>query len=443
MSQPKKLSFYVMVIVLSMLGCKLAQPSIATPNPSVIATITPTFQPTPIVTATMTIVPFSTPTSTATQPPAQSPQAVELFRRVISILDLPDNFLGDLQVRALGDDKVWVYSSHGALLWNGETWDVAFSGGEEMLDTVDDSGQLWALRQDVSEVASWQDEKWTIYSADRGWLSTSTPEEMSWFSTATWSASIDATNKVWLPMAQEVSTFDGSIWNSTSLEEMGFPSPDAENMGIIHRIALRAGGEEVWVGECYYSGPGPMGGGGVRWFDGNSWQGMEAPVGSTCVSAMDGDLEGNLWLGAYGVIWKYGDADQSWISFSLPDEFLMDYSFAYPQQILVDRTGDVWVIMHLCGGASCSGPATLYRIHNGEWSLIIESPDAFMPLKQLAMDGSGQVWLFWDGKVYQLDEDSIMPISSLAARGVDVSPNGKVWVVADEEEGVSLLVLEP
>ncbi len=101
------------------------------------------------------------------------------------------------------------------------------------------------------------------------------------------------------------------------------------------------------------------------------------------------------------------------------------------------------MLLQLCGGASCSGPAQLYRIHDGEWSPIVELPDAFTPLKQLALDGSGQGWLFWDGKAYQLEGDSMQPAASIDAHGVGVGPDGRVWVVAKDGDGASLLVLEP
>jgi hypothetical protein len=186
-----------------------------------------------------------------------------------------------------------------------------------------------------------------------------------------------------------------------------------------------------------------MGGQGVRWFDGETWQGADAPVGPTCVSAITADPAGNVWLGAYGSVWRYGYADQSWTAYSLPEVFLGNYNFAYPRQLMVDGNGDAWVIMELCGGASCSGPVQVYRIHAEEWSLIIEAPYWDLPLKHLAVDGSGQGWLFWDGEVYRLDDESRTPVASLLARGVDVSPDGSIWVVAEEEDGATLWRLEP
>ena len=161
------------------------------------------------------------------------------------------------------------------------------------------------------------------------------------------------------------------------------------------------------------------------------------------MSVIEVDPAGNVWLGAMKVVWRYEHASQTWTPYRLPKELLLDYNFPHPRQLIVDGAGDVWVIMQLCGGASCSGPFHLYRIRDGEWSLIVDSQEWFMPLKQLALDGSGQVWLFWDGTVYRLEEESMKSVASIVARGVGVSPGGKVWVVADGEDDTALWTLEP
>jgi hypothetical protein len=122
---------------------------------------------------------------------------------------------------------------------------------------------------------------------------------------------------------------------------------------------------------------------------------------------------------------------------------LADFNFAHPLQLLVEGSGDAWVMMQLCGGASCSGPERLYRIHDGGWSLIADSQDWSMPFKKLALDGSGRVWLFWEGAVYRLEGESMNPAASITAHGAGVGPDGKVWVVAEDEGEAILWVLEP
>jgi len=244
-------------------------------------------------------------------------------------------------------------------------------------------------------------------------------------------------------MEKDVRYFDGDRWNRYTLEQMGFPAPEMEDISIVHNLVLTKNGSEVWVGECYYSGPGPMGGGGVRWYDGVAWQGAAAPVGLNCVSAMAADSTGDVWLGAYEVLWRYEYAKHSWTDYSLPEALLADFNFAYPRQMIVDQAGDVWVIMEMCGGASCGVSTNLYRLYEGEWSLVIEAADWSSPLRELVLDGDGRAWLFWENKVYRLGDEPIEPLAEAKVRGVGSSRNGTVWIVADSDAGTSLLILKP
>jgi hypothetical protein len=249
---------------------------------------------------------------------------------------------------------------------------------------------------------------------------------------------------VWLPTETDVRHFDGRRWTIHTLEDMGFPSPEWEETGMVYEIALVDGGAQVWVGGCQYSGPGPAGAPGVRWFDGADWRGADAPPGPTCVSVADVDLAGNLWIGAKDVIWRYEPAGQEWTSYLLPEALLSGYNFTYSRDLIVDRAGDIWVILQYCGGASCDTVSRAHRIHAGEWSQLFETPDWWStPLKRLALDGSGQGWLFWAGTVYRLSADEVAPVAALAARGMDVGRDGRVWVVTGEESDAALWVLEP
>jgi len=247
----------------------------------------------------------------------------------------------------------------------------------------------------------------------------------------------------WLPTETDVRFFDGQRWTIHTIEEMGFPIPEMENDGIVHEIVLIDGGAQTWVGECQYSGPGPVSKPGVRWFDGATWRGADAPVGPTCVSIVDVDMAGNVWVGARDALWRYEPARQKWTPYRLPKTLLADYNFTYPRDILVDRSGDIWVILQYCGGASCDTLSRLHRIHAGEWSQVFETYDWWIPLKQLVLDGSGQGWLFWDSTVYQLLGDEVVLVADLPARGVDVGPDGRVWVVAGNENDAALWRYDP
>ena len=97
------------------------------------------------------------------------------------------------------------------------------------------------------------------------------------------------------------------------------------------------------------------------------------PLAQSCVSAIQKDSVENLWLGAYEIVWRFEPSTQSWTEYRLPETLLLDYNFAYPQQLIIDQNGDVWAIMQMCGGASCGGSSNLYQLHDGEWSLIIDA----------------------------------------------------------------------
>ncbi len=97
----------------------------------------------------------------------------------------------------------------------------------------------------------------------------------------------------------------------------------------------------------------------------------------------------------------------------------------------------------MCGGASCDGQANLYRIHAGVWSLVTEADYWSSSFKQLVLDEIGQGSLFWEGMFYQLDDTPLEPVTSMVAQGVDVSPDGRMWVVAGAGENINLYVREP
>ena len=444
MAKNKNISFCVMAFVLSMVACGPLQQSTVTPVPtdtstvapvpSVASTITPTLEPT----STFTSTPLPIPTTTATQPP----EDIAPFRFVTSLAGLPVDSNEEVQVRALADGSVWIITSQVAMRWDGQVWQVVLVESEGVLAAVDDSGQLWVLLQDTSEVSAWQDGQWRSYAADSGWTSVG-PFEVSWWATTPWSVYTDASGILWAPMERDIRAFDGKKWKVYTLEDMDFPVPEMEDIRIVHNLAMADDSTEVWVGECYYSGPGPMGGGGVRWIDGESWHGDDAMVDTTCVSTMTVDDFGDVWLGAYDSIWNYEHTGQSWTEYDLPDSLLSSYNFTHPRQLIIDRIGDIWVIEQMCGGASCDGQANLYRIHNGEWSLIIDAEYWGSSFKQLVLDANGQGWLFWEGMFYRLNDQPLETITSITARGVDVSPDGNIWVVAGSGDDASLQVLEP
>jgi hypothetical protein len=443
MNRQNKLSYCVTLIVLSMLACGQLQPATAMPVPS--STFMPVFTSEPALTLAPPRITPSTRAPTRTRIPtaAYPPVVPGPFRRVTSLAEPFPNLYEEVQVRAPADGSVWVITSRSAARWDGQAWNPVASMEEDMLADVDESGRLWLFRQDGDEIVVWQDGQWMTYGAGSGWTGARASAGSGGWAPKPWKVSVAADGTVWLPTETDVRHFDGQRWAIYTLEEMGFPAPEGDDStGVVHQIALVEGGAQVWVGECQYTGPGPVSRPGVRWFDGVTWRGAETPVGSTCVSVVDVDPAGNVWIGAVDGVWRYDPARQKWTSYSLPEKFLSGYNFTYTRDLMVDRSGDIWVYLQYCGGASCDANTILHRIHAGKWSQIFEKQEWFTPLQQLALDGSGQGWLFWDGSVYQLLGDEVTAVAVLPARGMDVDPDGKVWVVTGHESDADLWVLE-
>ncbi|MFZ2096361.1 MAG: hypothetical protein WAV05_06955 [Anaerolineales bacterium] len=408
----------------------LPQPTLSYPSPTTLPSSFTISPPTPTN--------FFPPTIPATL----VAENTSLFQYVTSLSGFLSNSTGELQVRAIDDGSVWIITSPTIVRWDGQALKVVLSDDEGMLAAVDDSGKSWVLNSDTGEIAAWQDNQWTTYTTESGWTSVGT-FEINWWAPAPWKISTSADRTLWVPMERDVRAFNGTSWSIYTMEDMGFPVLEIEDISIVHCLATLEDRVDVWVGECYYSGPGLMGGGGVRWFDGQSWHGLDAPIGSQCVSAMEVDQQGNVWLGAYDSVWQYAYTGQAWREYSLPENLLSGFNFTHPRQLIVDQVGDVWVMMQMCGGASCDGPINLYRIHDGEWSLIVEAEYWSSSFKQLILDGDGQAWLFWDEMVYRLDVWPLESLTSIAARGVDEGSDGSIWVVAGSGDDISLQVLEP
>lgn len=259
MAQKMSLLYIVLVFVMVTLGCEpLQQAAVtpilsSTPTDAIAPPDTPTLVPTLDPTLTLTSIPFPDPTTTT-----QSPGDIGPFRYVASLAGLLMNSTEEVQVHTLADGSVWIITSQMVCRWDVQACEVVLSGSEDMLAAVDDDGRLWVLHQDTREIAAWQDGHWTTYADDSGWTNAGDFEK-NWWSPTAWSVYSGVMGRLWVPMARDVRAFDGNRWNLYTLEDMGFPIQEMEDISTVHILAVVEDSVEVWVGECNYSGPGPMG----------------------------------------------------------------------------------------------------------------------------------------------------------------------------------------
>lgn len=394
----------------------------------------PTLKPIPTRTRAPTRTTFPSPTYPPVEPGP--------FQHVAALAESFRHDYEEALVRPLADGSVWVILSQSVVRWDGQAWLPVASLEEDTLADVDESGRLWLFRQDADEIAAWQDGQWTSYGAESGWTSAHVSTAAGW-APRPWRVSTAKDGTVWLPTRLDVRHFDGRRWTIYTLEQMGFPLPEWENNDLVHQIALVEGGAQVWVGGCEYSGPGPAGNPGVRWFDGAAWHGADAPLNPACASVVDLDGAGNVWIGAKNAVWRYQPAGQTWTPYRLPDALLEGFNFTYTRDLIVDQSGDIWVILQYCGGASCDTLSRLFYIHAGEWAQISEMREwGVTPFNRLALDGAGQGWWFRDGTIYRLMGGEAAPAGALVIRGMGLSPAGSLWVLAEHGDEAALWVLE-
>ena len=386
-----------------------------------------------------TRTPTRTEEPTATYPPIEPGP----FRYAAPLAEPFPSPLEEVQVRAPADGSVWVITSRTASRWDGQAWNVVRAMEEGLLADVDDAGRLWVFRQEGEAIDVWQDGAWSSYGAETGWAPARAAAGSGWWTSQPWRVSPTADGAVWLPTESDVRRFDGERWKIFTLEDMGFPGAEEEGEGVFHPIALVNGGKQVWVGECAFSGPGPVSNPGVRWYDGLVWRGADSPVGENCVTTVDVDPKGNVWIGAENGVWRYEPGRRQWTAFPLPEELLEGYNFTYTRELAVDGSGDVWAYLQYCGGASCAGSTVLLRIHAGQWSKVFENQEWFASFQRLAVGGGGQGWLFWGGTVYRLAGEDLVAEARLPARGVIAGADGTIWAAAGHESDAALWVLEP
>ena len=339
-------------------------------------------------------------------------------------------------LRADPDGGLWVFATHGYMVLRDGHWTMQPSGRAQILVGVDDTERMWFLADgDGSEIYTWGGgPEYTL--ADAGWLPVPSPASLEGQGVLT-----DAAGQVWLATDRDVRVFDGARWSVFSREDLGMLPPADQDIDARFTLELVGDSRQLWVGECDWGGPGPVGGGGARWFDGQNWRGAESPVASGCVFAIREGRLGGVWVGVDSDLWRYDPAAEDWERFA-PPQPPAGYRFSSITDVALDSAGEPWPLFPLCGGASCVIADARYHLHDGEWVQIGEPSSE---PQSLVFDGGGTPWLFLGGRVYGIQDDRLtdLPGVELMVDAVTVDSAGWVWVTGTQPGGgTALWVLE-
>ena len=300
---------------------------------------------------------------------------------------------------------------------------------------LDDLGRVWVVSEDTSEISAWDGKTRTTFGADNGW--TPLNENSFW---QVYSGVGDIDGGFWLPTSQDVRYFDGKNWVVFSRQELGMEPPVYEDLMPRFMVKVAKSGT-VWVGECDWGGPGPFGGGGLRWLEDGTWQGVTSPAASGCVNAYIEDQLGRVWVGIDSNLWRYDPASGDWLEFGTPPPPIKDTRFGYFVSLSLDLKDEVWPVLDLCGGASCYGSSVLYHLQDAQWNQIGELAEYDDRYWGPIFDNAGTGWLGWQGGIYRIKNDTPELVSPKAGRFGTVDGLGRIWFVAELEGKETLWVM--
>jgi hypothetical protein len=327
-----------------------------------------------------------------------------------------------------------------------EVWSIYLSDFSGTLVGLDSLGRAWVVDDSGSEIATWDGNEWTTFGEAEGWALL---EDYGDGRTETAIVS-DHSDRVWLGTGQDVRMFDGSGWRIFTPEDMRLPPRGEGGLLATFMVASLESHEGIWVGSCYWTGPGPVGGPGVLRFFGGSWRSAGAEVSSGCTTVIQDDDQGRVWLGLDGDLWRYEPLSADWTQFASPDSPMGGSSFFnWVPVIVLDPANDPWAELLVCGGGGCGGEM-LYHLHDGTWTLIMEMNSHYF--RKLVFDGLGTPWLFvdaysWDepGEIYLIVDDQLELEAQMRLRAMDVTVDvlGRIWFVVEGADDLELWVLEP
>jgi hypothetical protein len=415
--------------------------SLATTDPSI--GMLPTFDFSTFITATPSAIVTALPTI-----PVDSP-----FEFVATLDDILPGSQG-ASFQPASDGTIWMITNAG-IARLGDSGGIAYlSKHEGHFVGMDTLGRAWSINPtnmamtdsclgpsgpclinpDMDSISTWDGKQWTRYASESGWTNFSVVSSPSPnFSMA------ELDGQIWLSTSVDVRVFDGSRWSVIKLEEIGLTPPYS-----LLTVQAFAGTKEIWVKGCDFIGPGPNKSE-IYVYDGSKWQNRSVPEDSGCLTRMQEDRQGNVWLAADKVLWRFTHATEEWIKFTPPAP-------GPPNNITslaLNKAGEPWLTTLTCdeASASCNG-STLYHLQNDVWLPTIPF-NSHNSSVGVFIDSADQVWTTTRDGIYRVVDDHPILVSHL---NISFSPltmdsTGRIWAIGKDSSSandkLSLWVVNP
>lgn len=408
-----------------------------TPGESPTPTRRATRTPAPTATRTVTPSPFPTFTPTATIPPQyqttpRSEQVVGPFVLQMGLNWAPAGIIQHLFAES--GEYLWLTAPGGAARLHmpaGIFQQTKFERPVEVLglERTRSGARLWFIRDGGDVISTWDGEKLVDYNRENGWILRAEPVQPPLRSSF-----VPAPDGgLWISTDRDVRFFDGERWRVFTATELGLPLPAYAGQQASFAVGLR--GEEAWAGTCHWQDRQPLTGG-LRRFDGQRWVETGLPVAAGCVTAIQADGMGHLWVGVDGVLWRLDALTDEWHRFP-PTDVGSGQRPGFVPEITLAPDGSIWPRFDLCDRTGCQAASLLYRLVGDEMTLVRTSVGG--ENQQLLFDGDEVPWLFTADGIFRLD--SAEPAAALNWNRAAADPNGNLWLVTKFRTGPQLWML--
>lgn len=384
----------------------------------------------PAPTATATSMP---PTPTDRPPDTETPGLTGMYGPFAIVSPVPPD-AAVLDVRAAPDGALWLSTDAGLSVLRAGSW-AHLGGAQAMVLGFDAASRAWTADESGDRVTVWSGSASRTMGVESGWSAAGRISQARPYATVNDRLVTDGRGWSWLVTRHDIRVFDGEVWRVFSSAEAGFaPSTEMVDMGVEPRlrdVAVDSVGD-VWVTDCTWGGPGPLGFG-ARWYDGTAWEGQTSSVvGSGCIEAIEVDGVGRVWLGIDGDLWCYTPG-QGWEEFAHPDVALpQDTRWGYIVDLVLGGDGEVWVTMAPCGGASCDvGLFQLFHVREGSWThLDLSQSGGETAWVDLALDQQGKGWACAGNTLYEVVGGAMTPVyaSGDFACRLERGSSGDTWL---------------
>ena len=310
-----------------------------------------------------------------------------------------------------------------------DEWSLLANNPPASMIGIDHAGRVWAASPERAAV--YEANNWMEFGSDAGWSLDPKNYAVRHFLAA-------SNGEIWITTDRDVRAFDGEKWEVFTYADISMTPPGGDPDSVFSVFSLAETEGTIWIGECTFSGPGPAGGVGARWFDGLAWSGLDSPAASGCVTAIAIAPDSGVWLDIGPELYRYDLQRQAWRGWRLPEPPDGATSFGEVSDITFDANGDPWLELTTCGGASCYRGYVRYHFEDGVWEQV--GPEIGTH-SQLFFDEQGRGWLFGEGNVSLMGID--LPVHAPTIEAVAQDENGEIWIIAQIEEKRGLWRLNP